>query len=61
MKKFIALFLSLLLMLAFTVGCKPAETPIPEEPMPVEEPTPAPTPVPEEPIVPEKPVEEPAK
>ena len=31
MKKVIALVLSLMLLVAFTVGCKPAETPKPAE------------------------------
>ena len=31
MKKLLALVLSLLLLVAFTIGCKPAETPKPAE------------------------------
>jgi hypothetical protein len=50
MKKVIALVLSLMLLVAFTVGCKPAETPKPEEPKPAAEaPAPAATPAPEKP------------
>ena len=41
MKKVIALVLSLMLLVAFSVGCKPAETPKPEETKPVEAPVPA--------------------
>jgi hypothetical protein len=52
MKKVIALVLSLMLLVAFTVGCKPAETPKPEETAPAEVPAPAPAP--------ETPAEEPA-
>lgn len=50
MKRFIASVLSLLLLMVFTVGCKPAETPKPAEaPKPAEEaPAPAPAPAPEE-------------
>ena len=50
MKKVIALVLSLMLLVAFTVGCKPAETPKPEATKPAEAPAPAP----------EKPAEAPA-
>jgi hypothetical protein len=50
MKRFIALVLSFLLLVVFTVGCKPAETPKPEAPKPAEAPAPAP----------EKPAEAPA-
>jgi len=59
MKKVIALVLSLMLLVAFTVGCKPAETPKPEAPAPATAPapeTPAPAPAP----APEKPAEAPA-
>lgn len=43
MKRFLASVLSFLLLLAFTVGCKPAETPkAPEAPKPAEAPAPAP-------------------
>jgi hypothetical protein len=52
MKKVIALVLSLMLLVAFTVGCKPAETPKPEAPKPAEAPATAPAP--------EKPAEAPA-
>ena len=34
MKKVLALVLSLMLLVAFTVGCKPAEQPKPEAPAP---------------------------
>ena len=44
MKRFIALVLSFLLLVVFTVGCKPAETPKPETPAPAEAPAPAPAP-----------------
>jgi len=54
MKRVLALVLSLLLLVAFTVGCKPAETPKPEAPKPAEQPAPAPAPAPE------KPAEQPA-
>jgi len=63
MKKFLALVLSLLLLVAFTIGCKPAETPKPAEvpaPAPAPEqaaPAPekaAPAPAPEQPAAPEK-------
>jgi hypothetical protein len=63
MKKFLALVLSLLLLVAFTIGCKPAETPKPAEvpaPAPAPEqaaPAPekaAPAPAPEKPAAPEK-------
>ena len=37
MKKVIALILSLMLLVAFTLGCKPAETPKQEMPAPVAE------------------------
>ncbi len=51
MKKVIALILSLALMVAFTIGCKPAETPKPEAPAPAPAPAPeqapAPAPAPE--------------
>jgi len=40
MKKVIALVLSLMLLVAFTVGCKPAETPKPEAPAPATAPAP---------------------
>jgi len=40
MKKVIVLIASLMLWLAFTVGCKPAETPKPEAPKPAEAPAP---------------------
>jgi len=50
MKKVIALVLSLMLLVAFTVGCKPAETPKPEAPAPAPATAPAP----------EKPAEAPA-
>ena len=46
MKKVIALVLSLMLLVAFTLGCKPAETPKPEAPTPAAE---APAPAPEKP------------
>ena len=49
MKKVIALVLSLMLLVAFTLGCKPAETPKPEAPKPAEAPAPAPAPAPEKP------------
>ena len=53
MKKVIALVLSLMLLVAFTVGCKPAETPKPAEapaPAPAPEKAPeAPAPAPEKP------------
>ena len=48
MKKIIALVLSLMLLVAFTVGCKPAETPKPEAPKPAAE-APATAPAPEKP------------
>jgi hypothetical protein len=63
MKRFLALVLSLLLLAAFTVGCKPSETPKPAEapaPAPAPEqaaPAPekaAPAPAPEKPAAPEK-------
>lgn len=42
-QRFLALVLSLLLLVVFTVGCKPAETPkVPEAPKPAEAPAPAP-------------------
>ncbi len=47
MKKIIALVLSLILVVAFTAGCKKAETPKPTETKPAE--APAPTPAPEQP------------
>ncbi len=47
MKKIIALVLSLMLLVAFTIGCKPAETPKPEAPKPAE--APATVPAPEKP------------
>jgi hypothetical protein len=56
MKKVIALVLSLMLLVAFTLGCKPAETPKPEAPKPAEAPAPATAPAP----APEKPAEAPA-
>jgi len=46
MKRFLALVLSLMLLVAFTIGCKPAETPKPEAPKPAEAPAPAPEPAP---------------
>jgi hypothetical protein len=46
MKKIIALVLSLMLLVVFSVGCKPAETPKPEAPKPAAE---APAPAPEKP------------
>jgi hypothetical protein len=49
MKRFIALALSFLLLVAFTVGCKPAEQPKPEAPKPAEAPATAPAPAPEKP------------
>jgi hypothetical protein len=63
MKKVIALVLSLMLLVAFSLACKPAETPKPEAPKPAEAPapekaapapekpaeTPAPAPAPEKP------------
>ena len=52
MKKILALVLSLVLMVAFTIGCKPAEQPKPEMPKPAEAPATAPAP--------EKPAEAPA-
>lgn len=58
MKKILALVLSLVLMVAFTIGCKPAEQPKPEAPKPAEAPAPATTPAPEAPApapAPEKP------
>ena len=60
MKKVIALVLSLMLLVAFTVGCKPAETPKPEEMKPAEAPAPAPAEAPAEAPAPEKPAEAPA-
>lgn len=62
MKKVIALVLSLMLMMAFTVGCKKAETPK-QETKPAEAPAPAPAPAPEQPApeqapAPEKPAPE---
>ena len=48
MKKLIALVLSLMLLVAFTIGCKPAETPKTEAPAPAEQATPAPAPAPAE-------------
>ncbi|NWF75729.1 MAG: hypothetical protein HXY53_03990 [Nitrospirae bacterium] len=66
MKKIIALILSLALMVAFTIGCKPAETPKPEAPAPAPAPAPeqapAPAPAPEQAPAPapEKPAEAPA-
>ncbi len=48
MKKVIALVLSLMLLVAFTLGCKPAETPKPEETKPAEAPAPAPAETPAE-------------
>jgi len=64
MKRFLALVLSLLLLVAFTIGCKPAETPKPAEvPAPApEQAAPAPeqaapekaAPAPEKPAAPEK-------
>lgn len=56
MKKFIALILSLMLLVAFAVGCKKAETPAPEAPKPPAE---APAPAPEKPA--EAPAPAPAK
>ncbi len=47
MKKILALVLSLVLLVAFTIGCKPAEQPKPEAPKPAE--APATTPAPEKP------------
>lgn len=38
MKKIVALFLSLLLLASFAIGCKPAETPTTEAPAPAAEP-----------------------
>ena len=38
MKKIVALFLSLLLLASFAIGCKPAETPKTEAPAPAAEP-----------------------
>jgi len=55
MKKILALVLSLMLLVAFTVGCKPAETPKPEAPKPAAE---APAPAPEKPA--EAPAQAPA-
>ena len=52
MKKIIASVLSLMSLVAFTVGCKPAETPKPEAPKPAEAPATVPAP--------EKPAEAPA-
>ena len=40
MKKVIALVLALMLLVAFTLACKPAETPKPEAPAPAEAPAP---------------------
>jgi len=55
MKRFLALVLSLLLLVAFTIGCKPAETPKPAE-------VPAPAPAPEQAApAPEKAVPAPEK
>jgi len=54
MKKVIALVLSLMLLVAFTVGCKPAETPKPEAPAPATAPAPE-TPAPATAPAPEKP------
>ncbi|MFA6055223.1 MAG: hypothetical protein WC769_07620 [Thermodesulfovibrionales bacterium] len=48
MKKILALVLSLVLMVAFTIGCKPAEQPKPEAPKPAEAPA-ATAPAPEKP------------
>jgi hypothetical protein len=59
MKKVIALVLSLMLLVAFTVGCKPAETPKPEAPAPATAPAPE-TPAPATAPAPEKPAEAPA-
>ena len=59
MKKIIALVLSLMLLVAFTVGCKPAETPKPEAPAPATAPAPE-TPAPATAPAPEKPAEAPA-
>jgi len=42
MKKVIALVLSLMLIVAFSIGCKPAETPKEEAPAVAPEPAPAP-------------------
>lgn len=57
MKKILALVLSFLLLVAFTIGCKPAETPKPEAPKPAEQPAaPEQAPAPG----PEKPAEQPA-
>jgi len=56
MKKVIALVLSLMLLVAFTLGCKPAETPKSEVPAPAPETAPAPEQAP----APEKPAEAPA-
>jgi hypothetical protein len=62
MKKFIALVLSLMLLVAFTVGCKKAETPVSEPPKPAEAPAPAPAPAPEQPApAPEQPAPAPVK
>ena len=58
MKKVIALVLSLVLLVAFTLACKPAETPKPaEEQKPAAE-APAPAPAPEK--APEAPAPAPA-
>ena len=54
MKKVIALLLALMLLVVFSVGCKPAETPKPAEaPAPTTEQAPAPAP--EQAPAPEKP------
>jgi|WetSurMetagenome_2_1015567.scaffolds.fasta_scaffold268269_1 hypothetical protein len=64
MKKLIALVLSLMLLVAFTIGCKPAEQAKPEAPKPeaTAPATPAPEKAAETPATPapEKPAEAPA-
>ena len=49
MKKLIALVLSLMLLVVFSIGCKPAETPKPEAPAPAPAEQAAPAPAPEKP------------
>ncbi len=63
MKKIIALVLSLMLLVAFSIGCKPAEQPKQEAPAPAapaapEKPAEAPA-APAAPAAPEKPAEAP--
>jgi len=61
MKKIIALVLSLMLLVAFTIGCKPAEQPKQEAPAPAAPAAPEkPAEAPAAPAAPEKPAEAPA-